>query len=131
MHRKKKIFHSRCFSEKGFTLLEVMIAMAILSISLLVVFQSQSQSVSMMAASRATTMITLLAQGKMAEMETANISSLESARGDFGPDYPDYTWVSQVTSEDVRLLKKIVLTVQNNRLKKGNAITIVLYRFKT
>lgn len=110
-------------------MLEVMIAMAILSISLLVAFQSQSQSVSMMAASRATTMLTILAQSKMAELETANISALESAKGDFGADYPDYTWASQVTSEDVRLLKKIVLTVQNKRLKKGNDVTIVLYRF--
>lgn len=116
---------------RGYTLLEVMIAMAILSISLLVVFQSQSQSVAMMAASRATTMLTLLAQSKMAELETASISSLESGSGDFGADYPDYTWTSSVTSEDERFLKKIVLKVQNNRLKKGNAITIVLYRFKT
>ncbi len=134
MLRKRKFFHPpfsiRDSHKGGFTLLEVMIAMAILSISLLVVFQSQSQSISMMAASRATTMLTMLAQSKMAELETANISALESASGDFGSDYPDYTWVSQVTSEDVQLLKKIVLTVQNNRLKKGNAITIVLYRFK-
>lgn len=131
--RRKKKFHSLCFYKRsgkgGFTLLEVMIAMAILSISLLVAFQSQSQSVSMMAASRATTMLTILAQSKMAELETANISALESAKGDFGADYPDYTWASQVTSEDVRLLKKIVLTVQNKRLKKGNDVTIVLYRF--
>lgn len=133
MHRKKKFFHplySIRDYKGGFTLLEVMIAMAILSISLLVVFQSQSQSVSMMAASRATTMLTMLAQSKMAELETANISALESGSGDFGSDYPDYTWASKVTSEDVQLLKKIVLTVQNNRLKKGNAITLVLYRFK-
>lgn len=134
MHRKKKFFHPlyiyRGATGGGFTLLEVMIAMAILSISLLVVFQSQSQSISMMAASRATTMLTMLAQSKMAELETANIADIKSASGDFGSDYPDYTWASQVTSEDVQLLKKIVLTVQNNRLKKGNAITIVLYRFK-
>lgn len=132
--RKKKFFHPLHLfgdsSRSGFTLLEVMIAMAILSISLLVVFQSQSQSVSMMAAARATTMLTMLAQSKMAELETANISGIESGSGDFGADYPDYTWTSNVTSEDERLLKKIVLTVQNNRLKKGNAITIVLYRFK-
>lgn len=135
LHRKKNIPRpQRSFKgslRRGYTLLEVMIAMAILSISLLVVFQSQSQSVAMMAASRATTMLTLLAQSKMAELETASISSLESGSGDFGADYPDYTWTSSVTSEDERFLKKIVLKVQNNRLKKGNAITIVLYRFKT
>ncbi len=132
-YRKKNFFRpgfAGFFERRGFTLLEVMIAMAVLSISLLVVFQSQSQSVSMMASSRATTMLTLLAQAKMAELETANISSLESGSGDFGPDYPDYTWASNVTTEDERLLKKIVLKVQNSRLKKGNAITVMLYRFK-
>jgi general secretion pathway protein I len=135
LHRKKKFprppYTFRGPLRGGFTLLEVMIAMAILSISLLVVFQSQSQSVAMMANSRAMTMLTLLAQSKMAELETAAIASLESGSGDFGADYPDYTWTSTVTSEDERFLKKIVLKVQNNRLKKGNAITIVLYRFKT
>lgn len=132
MRRKKKFYlppPCRRALNRGFTLLEVMIAMAILAIGLLVAFQSQSQSVAMMAASRATTMMTMLAQSKMAELETANIAALASANGDFGSDYPDYTWASQVTSEDVQLLKKIVLTVQNKRLKKGNAVTIVLYRF--
>ena len=115
---------------RGFTLLEVMVAMCILAITLVVVFQSQSQSVAMMGNSRVTTNLTLLAQSKMAELDTIDIAALNSGSGDFGPDYPDYTWKSSVTSEDERFLKKIVLTVQNSRLTRNNAITLVLYKFK-
>ncbi len=119
----------RC-AGRGFTLLEVMVAMCILAITLVVIFQSQSQSVAMMGNSRVTTNLTLLAQGKMAELDTIDIAALSSGSGDFGTDYPDYTWTSSVTSEDERFLKKIVLTVRNNRLTRNNAITLVLYKFK-
>ena len=46
----------------GFTLLEVMIAMAILAITLVAVYQSQSQSISMAGNSRFLTTASLLAQ---------------------------------------------------------------------
>ncbi len=127
--KRNKNGPARC-AGRGFTLLEVMVAMCILAITLVVVFQSQSQSVAMMGNSRVTTNLTLLAQGKMAELDTTDIAALGSGSGDFGPDYPDYTWTSSVTSEDERFLKKIVLTVRNNRLTRNNAITLVLYKFK-
>ena len=49
--------------------MEVMLAMAILAIALVSVFQSQSQSISMAADSRFLTTAALLAQSKMAEVE--------------------------------------------------------------
>jgi len=124
--RGKKIY---CPRKGGFTLLEVMIAMAILAITLVVVFQSQSQSVSMKGSSKAMTTLTLLAQSKMAEFESAEFSRVESSSGEFGPDFPDYSWTCTVSTEE--FLKKIVLTVKNNRLVKGNAVNLVLYRFKS
>ena len=54
----------------GFTLMEVMIAMTILAIALVTIFQSQSQSISMSSDSRFMTTASLLAQSKMVELET-------------------------------------------------------------
>src|SRR5512137_323533 len=59
----------RAASRQGFTLLEVMIAMAILAIVLVTVFHSQSQSIAMANESRAMTTLALLAQSRMAEVE--------------------------------------------------------------
>ena len=51
----------------GFTLMEVMIAMTILAIALIAIYQLQSQSISMSTDSRFMTTAALLAQSKMVE----------------------------------------------------------------
>src|SRR4030042_4550231 len=68
----------------GFTLLEVMIAMAILAISLVAVYQSQSQSVSMAANSRFLTTASLLAQSRMAALDAAVPREVVSGNGGVG-----------------------------------------------
>jgi general secretion pathway protein I len=76
----------------GFTFLEVMVAVALLAIALTAVLGSQSQSVSLASEARFYTTVTLLAQGKMAEIEAKDLDTLSSDSGDFGEDFPGYTW---------------------------------------
>jgi general secretion pathway protein I len=87
-----KILHSR-----GFTLLEVMIAVAILAIALVTLLGSQSQSVSFAHSAKFETMAALLAQSKMSEITIQAADSLSSDSGDFGEDYPGYTWEATVS----------------------------------
>lgn len=113
----------------GFTLLEVMIAMAILAIALVTVFQSQSQSLSMGNRAKFLTTASLLAQGKMAEMEAAEAHDLISGSGDFGENYPDYVWKVDVKDSEISSLKKIELVVMNNKMLVNNTYIIVFYKF--
>ena len=77
----------------GFTLLEVMIAVAIIAIALMAVLGSQSQGLSLAGESRFNRTATLLAQGKMAEIEAVKDQrDLNSDLGDFGDEFPGYTW---------------------------------------
>lgn len=85
----------------GFTFLEVMVAVAILAITLTAVLRSQSQSVSLASEAKFYTTVTLLAQGKMAEIEAKDLGALSSESGDFGEDFPGYTW--EVTVDNVSL----------------------------
>ena len=85
----------------GFTLLEVMVAMAIIAIALTAVLGSQSQSVSLASEAKFSTTAALLAQNKLAETEWGNQLDLTSNSGDFEDDFPGYTW--QVTVEDARM----------------------------
>jgi general secretion pathway protein I len=87
-----KILHSR-----GFTLLEVMIAVAILAIALVTLLGSQSQSVSFANSAKFETMAALLAQSKMSEITIQAADSLSSDSGDFGEDYPGYKWEATVS----------------------------------
>jgi general secretion pathway protein I len=113
----------------GFTLLEVMIAMAILAIGLVAVFQSQSQSISMASNSRFLTTASLLAQSRMSEIDKADPRGLTSASGDFGEDFPDYTWQVEVGGvQELPLLKRIVLTVTNDLMTTRNTYRLTLYK---
>ncbi len=115
---RKRLPLARC---GGFTLLEVMIAMAILAIALVAVYQSQSQSISMASDSRFLTTASLLAQSRMAEIDAADPRQVASGNGDFGEEFPDYSWQVEVGDvEEIALLKKIVLTVTNSRMSVRN-----------
>ena len=87
--------------DHGFTFLEVMVAVALLAIALTAVLGSQSQSVSLASEARFYTTAALLAQGKMAEIEAKDLGTLRSESGDFGEDFPGYTW--EVTVGNVYL----------------------------
>lgn len=114
--------------KKGFTLMEVMVAMAILAIALVSIFQLQSQSISMATDSRFLTTAALLAQSKMVEVETQSTLSNKTESGDFGPDYPQYAW--QLVIDDTQLLqfKKIEVTVTNKLFLTRGTYKLVLYK---
>ena len=113
----------------GFTLLEVMLAMAILAIALVAVFQSQSQSISMTNISRLATTAPLLAQSKMAEIEGMDPKNIGSGSGDFGDNFPDYSWRADVMETEISSFKKIEVTVINKKMVSNNSYQLVLYKF--
>ena len=112
----------------GFTLMEVMIAMAILAISLVAVFQLQSQSISMSTESRFMTTAALLAQSKMVEAEAVSTLTSRKEGGDFGPDYPQYTWHLEVGDTKLAQFKKIEVTVTNKLFISGGTYKLLLYK---
>ena len=116
--------------ESGFTLLEVMIAMAILAIALVAVFQLQSQSISMSSESRFMTTASLLAQDKMSAIEAGTSLGNQSQKGDFAPDYPEYGWTIQVTDTRIARLKRIEVNVYNRVMIRGGAYQLVLYKLR-
>ena len=106
-----------------------MIAMAILSISLVAVFQSQSQSISMAGSSRFLTTASLLAQSRMAEIDAAaDPREVKTGNGDFGEDFPDYRWQVEIGDTEIEVLKKISLTVTHSRMAARNGYRLILYK---
>lgn len=82
--------------QAGFTLLEVMVSVTIISIALVTLIGSQSQSVSIAIISRFDTTASLLAQQKMTELALAGFEELRSTEGDFGEDFSGYRWQVEV-----------------------------------
>lgn len=83
-------------SRAGFTLLEVMVSVAIIGIALVTLIGSQSQSISIATISRFETTASLLARQKMTELALAGFDDLQSAEGDFGEDFPEFRWQVEV-----------------------------------
>jgi general secretion pathway protein I len=103
---------------KGFTLLEVMVAVAIIAIALTTLLGSQSQSVSFANSAKFETMAALLAQSKMSEITMQEAGAITNDSGDFGDDYPGYRWEVNVNDTDIAgidnisdYLKQLDLTV--------------------
>jgi general secretion pathway protein I len=84
--------------EKGFTLLEVMVALAMVAISLTAVLGSQSQGVSLAAEARFSTTAPLLAHSILARYETMDPRDMTDDSGDFGDDFPGYVWEAMLES---------------------------------
>jgi general secretion pathway protein I len=120
----------RAASRQGFTLLEVMIAMAILATVLVTVFYSQSQSIAMANESRARTTLALLAQSRMAEIEGRQNLSTGQTSGNFGDDFPNYSWTTTVTQPPgpgSSFLRKIEVTVVHDYYV-NRPCRVILYR---
>jgi general secretion pathway protein I len=119
----------------GFTLLEVMIALAVMSIVLVSVYRMHSQSLSMNTAARFYTLAPLLAQSKMAELEALSSDGFPNDSGDFGEQYPGYSWQTSITDvssevlgEVANDLKRIDLTVSYNNNQFSHSLRT--YRFQ-
>jgi general secretion pathway protein I len=86
----------------GFTLLEILVAMAILSMVLLAVYRLQAQSISATRSARFQAVAPLLARQKLADLERLARNGPLSDAGDFGEQHPGFTWqatVERVSSE--------------------------------
>lgn len=77
-----------------------MVAMAIIAIALTAILRSQSQGVSLANESKFRATAALLAQSKLAAMEQTPAAELYSQTGDFGDDFPGYSW--EVRIKDAR-----------------------------
>ncbi len=84
----------------AFTLLEIVVAVAVLGVGLAAVLHSFSVSARGLEGIRSLTTATNLAQAKMTELEeTPEIEKGESS-GDFGEEFPGYSWEAETASVD-------------------------------
>jgi general secretion pathway protein I len=77
---------------RGFTLIEVLVALAVLTIALTSIFRLQSQTMMMSSKARFYNLAPALAQSTLSEMENKGIKESSDGNGDFGQDYPGYSW---------------------------------------
>jgi general secretion pathway protein I len=115
----------------GFTLLEIMVAISIIAIVLIAIFKMHSQTIDLNLATRFYSTAPLLAQNKIAELETTSLNDQMAESGNFGDDFPNYSWSvsmdnieSEILGAVSESLKKIEVTISYNNDE-------LIYSFRT
>jgi general secretion pathway protein I len=123
----------RRYPTGGFTLMEVMVALAILAIALTSIYRLHSQTLTMSYQARFYSQAPLLAEAKLAEVERQGIKENADNSGDFGESYPNYTWTVNIEEVSSDLIKepryhlvRIEVTISQN---EENAYALRTYRF--
>ena len=81
----------------GFTLLEIMVCLSIISIVLIAVYRMHSQTLLMNQSTEFYTAAPLLAQRRLTELELNDSSDFNEGSGDFGDEYTGYRWSMSVS----------------------------------
>lgn len=106
----------------GFTLLEVVLALAILSGLVVAVLTSLNEQIRAVDRVRAVTTATMLARERAEEISMYGIPN--EVEGDFAPRFTDYRWDCRTEELGVQGIRKIYITVKGN----GERVVIETYR---
>ncbi len=87
-------------SRAGFTLIEVVIALAILGTGMLVLLESHFGSLMLFDQAQDQTLVELLSKQGTALAEIEILTGKTNGSGDFGDAYPDYEWEYTATIVD-------------------------------
>ncbi len=106
---------------RGFTLLEVMVSLAIMAGVLLTVLGSVNYHLGIIANERDNTTLTLLARYRMAELEQAPAKG----EGTLAPLHPELSWSADLLPSELPGLQKLVVKVK--RVSDGKEVALVRY----
>lgn len=93
---------------RGFTLLEVMISLAIAAGVLLTVISSLNYHLAVIARDRQETTAAILGRAKIEDPAFVNQTE---TKGNFAPEHPDMNWEVETLPSDFPMLKRLRLTV--------------------
>lgn len=110
---------------KGFTLLEVMLAVAIMGAVVVTVISSFNYHLSVAARDREETVAMLLARAKL---EDPDFKSRRENKGTFAPDWPGFSWEAVTTPTMLSQVVRLSLTVSWDSARRK--LTLVQYLTK-
>jgi general secretion pathway protein I len=97
---------------RGFTLLEVMVALAIMAGVVLTVISSVNYHLSVATRDREETVALLLARAKIEDLGLSGTKeTAQQSEGTFAPDWPEYSWKVEVSPAPVTGVKRLTVTV--------------------
>lgn len=115
----------------GFTLLEVMIAVAIISIALISLQALNNRTITTHGLLQRVTQATLLAQYKISEVESSSESTLlqEASEGVFEEPFEQYSWQTRFAETPLASVRMVTVDVMWGDKEKNEFISIDSFIF--
>jgi general secretion pathway protein I len=115
----------------GFTLLEVLVAVAVLGFALVSLLGLHVRNIDLIARDERVTAATLLARALMTEVEIGPFPDLGATDGDFELDYPDrypdLRWEREVLTTPVPNVREVRVRVFRGEQESGDDVTLTYY----
>jgi len=119
--------------DHGFTLLEIVICLGIIALVLVAVFHLQAQNLDLQSEAQFMTIATCLLQERLSQIQARETIEEGTNSGDFGKDYPDYTYkqeVSEVPDTEILYKVRVAVILERDKARKDLWLETYLYRQK-
>lgn len=121
----------RADRSRGFTLLEVLVAVAVLGLALVSLLALHVRNLDLIARDARVTEATLLARDRMAEIAAEPFPDLGVTEGDFELEYPDrypgLRWETEVLPAPVPNIREVRVRVFRGEKESGDDVSLVYY----
>jgi general secretion pathway protein I len=116
---------------EGFTLLEVLVAVAVLGLAMVSLLGLHVRSLALIERDQHITEATLLARGLMTEVEVGPFPEIGLTNGDFEEHYPerypDLRWEQEVLPTPLADLREVRVRVSRDIEESGDDVSLVYY----
>jgi len=131
MSSSMKRISSKKLSTKGFTLLEIIVAMGLIAIALVTVIQLHTHNIDLQTETQLISMANFLASARFAEIQSATDLQIGSSSGDFGEDHPMFTYKQEVESMvDAENLYKVTVSIYTDDQETGKEFIFNTYVYR-
>lgn len=123
----------RAAARQGFTLLEIMIALAIIGIAMVSLLALGNRALVVNTRLQHMTRATLLAQQKMAESENlarnGGVAGLSDEQGTFAVPFADYRWQLALSGTPLPAVKMVTVTVLWGEADRNESVDVTSFLF--
>ena len=120
-----------CRATNGFTLLETMFAVSIIAIALVSIYQLHTRTISMNIDTRFYAVAPFLAQEKLSQLELTPLKEIYDDSGDFGEDFPGYTYKIEIGSIETDMLGAVIEDMRRINITIGFNNNEYTYKLNT